>query len=106
MNIYKTDELISGSHPQGALLKSMSGPDVHIILRCSTISKAYRVFNKKILVVEESIHMKFDKSNHKWFDKKIEDDDNILEDKVIDLNDHISQENEIGNFKNNEKNTR
>ena len=31
MDIYRTDELILGSHPQGALLKSVFGLNVHII---------------------------------------------------------------------------
>ena len=45
--------------------------------------------------------MTFDESNHKCLDRNIEDDENILEDKVIDSNDHI--ENKIGNSINNEK---
>ena len=47
--------------------------------------------------------MTFDESNHKCLDRNIEDDDNILEDKVIDSNDHISQKNKIDNFEINEK---
>ena len=64
-------------------------------------SKAYRVFNKKTIVVEESIHVTFDESNHKSLDRNIEDDENPLEDKVIDSNDHISQEKKADNSKNN-----
>ena len=39
-----------------------------IFLGYSTSSKAYRVFNKRTLVVEESIHIVFDESNS--FDPK------------------------------------
>ena len=37
--------------------------DVGTFLGCSTSSKAFRVFNKRILVVEESIHVIFYESN-------------------------------------------
>ena len=37
--------------------------NVGIFLGYSSSSKAYRVFNKKTMVVEESIHVVFDKSN-------------------------------------------
>ena len=40
-----------------------SKADEGIFLSYSTSSKSYRVFNKKILVIEESIHMTFDESN-------------------------------------------
>ena len=36
---------------------------VGIFLGYSLSSKAYRVFNKKTMVVEESIHVVFDESN-------------------------------------------
>ena len=49
------------------------------------------------------MHVTFDESNHKCLDRNIEDDENILEDKVIDSNDHISKENEIENSENNKK---
>ena len=47
--------------------------------------------------------MTFDESNHKCLERNNEDDDNILEDKVIESNDHISQKNKIDNSKNNEE---
>lgn len=34
--------------------------DVEIFLGYSTTSKAYRVFNKRTLVVEESMHVEYD----------------------------------------------
>ena len=37
--------------------------DVGIFLSYSNTSKFYRVYNKRILVVEESIHVTFDESN-------------------------------------------
>ena len=38
--------------------------DEGIFLRYSSISKAYRVFNKKLKKVEKSIHVIFDETNH------------------------------------------
>ena len=77
--------------------------DEEIFLGYSTTSKAYKVFNKKTLVDEESIHVTFDESNHKSLDRNIEDDENLLEDQAINLNDHIDQEKEIDNSENNEE---
>ena len=39
-----------------------SKTDIGIFLGYSSISKAYRVFNKRTLVIEESMHVVFDKS--------------------------------------------
>ena len=39
--------------------------------------------------------MTFDESNHKILDTSNKDDENLLEDKEIDSNDHISQNKEI-----------
>ena len=47
--------------------------------------------------------MTFDESNHKILDKSNEDDENFLENKEINSNDHISQDKKIDNFENNEK---
>ena len=50
--------------------------DEGIFLGYSTSSKAYRIFNKRTLVVEESMHVVFDESNNKSSRKKdIMDDD-------------------------------
>ena len=54
--------------------------DEEIFLGYSITSKAYRVFNKKTLVVEESIHVTIDESNLKCLDRNIKDDENLLED--------------------------
>ena len=40
-----------------------SKSDEAIFLEYSTTSKTFRVFNKRTLVVEESVHVAFDKSN-------------------------------------------
>ena len=45
------------------LEKFDSKADEEIFLGYSTSSKAYRIFNKRTLVVEESIHVVFDESN-------------------------------------------
>ena len=47
--------------------------------------------------------MIFDESNHKSLYRNIEDDENLLEDKAIDSNDHIDQEKGIDNSENNEE---
>ena len=48
---------------------------VGIFLRYSLSSKAYRVFNKKTMVVEESIHAVFDESNDSQERRENIDDD-------------------------------
>ena len=41
----------------------------------SITSKAYRLYNKRTLVVEESIHVTFDESNSSSTEKVVVDDD-------------------------------
>ncbi|KAH9671187.1 Integrase catalytic domain-containing protein [Citrus sinensis] len=48
--------------------------DVGIFLGYSNSSKAYRVYNKRTLVVEESMHVTFDESNHSSTEKVVVDD--------------------------------
>ncbi|KAH9743236.1 hypothetical protein KPL70_003240 [Citrus sinensis] len=48
--------------------------DVGIILGYSNSSKAYRVYNKRTLVVEESMHVTFDESNTSSTEKVVVDD--------------------------------
>ena len=60
--------------------------DEVIFLGYSITSKAYRIFNKKTLVIEESIHVTFDDSNISHLERNIKDDENILEDKVNESN--------------------
>ena len=48
--------------------------DVGIFLGYSNSSKAYRVYNKKTLVVEESMHVMFDESNSSSAEKVVVDD--------------------------------
>ncbi|KAH9685489.1 Integrase catalytic domain-containing protein [Citrus sinensis] len=48
--------------------------DVGIFLGYSNSSKAYRVYNKRTLVVEESMHVTFDESNPSSTEKVIVDD--------------------------------
>ena len=71
--------------------------DEGIFLGYSITSKAYMIFNKKTLVIEESIHVIFDESNNTHLEKNIEDDENILEDKVNESNEQVIQENKIEN---------
>ncbi|KAH9686494.1 hypothetical protein KPL70_014367 [Citrus sinensis] len=48
--------------------------DVSIFLGYSNSSKAYRVYNKRTLVVEESMHVTFDESNPSSTEKVVVDD--------------------------------
>ncbi|KAH9762390.1 hypothetical protein KPL70_000794 [Citrus sinensis] len=48
--------------------------DVGIFLGYSNSSKAYRVYNKRTLVVEESMHVTFDESNSSSTEKVVVDD--------------------------------
>ena len=61
--------------------------DEGIFLGYFTSSKAYRVFNKRTLIVEESIHMIFDESNDKSPRKKdiLEKNIEILGNKIDNL---------------------
>ena len=49
--------------------------DVGIFFRYSNSSKAYRVYNKRALVVEESMHVIFDESNPSSAEKGVVNDD-------------------------------
>ncbi|KAH9705040.1 hypothetical protein KPL70_011720 [Citrus sinensis] len=49
--------------------------DVGIFLGYSNSSKAYRVYNKRILVIEESMHVTFDESNPSSTEKRVVNDD-------------------------------
>ena len=62
--------------------------DESIFLGYSTSSKVYRLFNKRTLVVEKSIHIIFDEANDLSSRKKdiFEDDTEILENKIKELN--------------------
>ena len=72
--------------------------DEGIFLGYSKTSKAYRIFNKKTLVVEESIHVIFDEFNNTYLEKKIDDDENIFENMVIKINEQVTQEEEVSNL--------
>ena len=53
--------------------------DIGIFLSYSTSSKVFRVFNKRTMVVEESIHVIFYKSNNSLQERESVDDDLGLE---------------------------
>ncbi|MEH9340697.1 hypothetical protein RAF13_27070, partial [Klebsiella pneumoniae] len=52
----------------------------------SSSSKAYRIFNRRTLVVEESVHVTFNESNphKKGHDNDISDLNNLMDDLIID----------------------
>ena len=49
--------------------------DEGIFMGYSTISKGYRVYNKRTLVIEESMHVLFDESNNSCPKKFVNDDE-------------------------------
>ena len=51
--------------------------DESIFLGYSLTSKAFRVFNKRTLVVEKSIHVIFDESNPPFRKDSLDDDDDV-----------------------------
>ena len=53
--------------------------DVGIFLGYSTSSKAFRVFNKRTMAIEESIHVIFYESNNSLQERESVDDDLGLE---------------------------
>ena len=59
--------------------------DVGIFLGYSNTSKAYRVFNKRTLVVEESIHVTFDESN------PLDQGKGVYGDDIVDLDIPLEQ---------------
>jgi len=64
------------------LLKFDSKADEGIFLGYATNSHAYRVYNKRLMIVEESVHVVFDESNSKLQDQvviDVDEDDIILE---------------------------
>ncbi|KAH9686889.1 hypothetical protein KPL70_014556 [Citrus sinensis] len=62
--------------------------DVGIFLGYSNSSKAYRVYNKRTLVVEESMHVTFDESNPSSTEKVVVDDNAEEEQQEEALNDN------------------
>ena len=71
--------------------------DEAIFLGYSSTSKAFRVFNKRTLIVEESIHVVFDESNDLPSRKNegVDDADPLIEGmKEITLKDSTTQEDE------------
>ncbi|KAH9679144.1 Integrase catalytic domain-containing protein [Citrus sinensis] len=71
--------------------------DVGIFLGYSNSSKAYRVYNKRTLVVEESMHVTFDESNPFSAEKRVVNDDadgDLQEESSKDIHENAPQENQ------------
>ena len=71
--------------------------DVGIFLGYSNSSKAYRVYNKRTSVVEESMHVTFDESNPFSAEKGVANDDadgDLQEESSKDIQENASQENQ------------
>ena len=70
--------------------------NVGIFLVYSSLSKAYRVFNKKTMVVEKLIHVVFDESNDSLERRKSVDDDVGLDFSmgILQIEDGVHQQEE------------
>ena len=71
--------------------------DIGIFLGYSNSSKAYRVYNKRTLVVEESMHITFDKFNPSSAEKWAVNDDaygELQEESSKDKQENALQENQ------------
>ena len=74
--------------------------DEGIFLGYSTTSKAFRVFNKRTLIIKENIHVVFDESRNQN-NHPIEEEENIIEDKLeeklddLRLNENNLEENVV-----------
>ncbi|KAH9750717.1 Integrase catalytic domain-containing protein [Citrus sinensis] len=71
--------------------------DVGIFMRYSNSSKAYRVYNKRTLVVEESMHVTFDEFNPASAEKRVVNDDadgELREESSKDKQENAPQENQ------------
>ncbi|KAJ9544455.1 LOW QUALITY PROTEIN: hypothetical protein OSB04_024162 [Centaurea solstitialis] len=62
-NVLSTSTSLVAINDQDALGKFDAKADDGFLVGYSTISKAYRVFNKRRQTIEETIHVKFDESN-------------------------------------------
>ena len=62
-----------------------SRTDEGIFLGYSTNFKAYRVFNKRTLIVEESIHVVFDELNTSSITKNLDNDEDLLETRINEI---------------------
>ena len=76
--------------------------NVGIFLGYSSSSKAYRVFNKKIMVVEESVHVVFDESNESLERRESVNDDVGLDFSMgrLQIDDNVHQQEEEIDSKN------
>ena len=79
--------------------------NVGIFLVYSSSSKAYRVFNKKTMVIEESIHVVFDESNDSLERRDGVDDDVGLDFSIgrLQIEDEVHQQEEEVDSKNEEE---
>ena len=81
--------LNNGKHPIG---KIDAKSDKAIFIGYALNSKAYRVFNKTSLIVEESIHVVFDETNIAPKKSVIANDDADIEDQTIEESKEKKQE--------------
>ena len=77
---WKAPHWYNGKHPIG---KMDAKSDESIFMGSALKSKAYRVFNKTFLIVEESIHVVFDETNVAPRKCVIVDDEADIEDQNI-----------------------
>ncbi|XP_061357926.1 uncharacterized protein LOC133302197, partial [Gastrolobium bilobum] len=80
-----------------------SKADEGIFLGYSLTSRAYRIYNKRTMVIEESIHVVFNETNNALPRKELCDDDVIESMKNINLNDKEEDERQKEKEANNEE---
>ncbi|XP_061367401.1 uncharacterized protein LOC133310482, partial [Gastrolobium bilobum] len=85
------------------LSKFDSKADEGIFLGYSLTSRAYRIYNKRTMVIEESIHIVFNETNNVLPRKKLCDDDVIESMENINLNDKEEDERQNEKEANNEE---
>ena len=57
--------------------------NICIFLSYSNTSKTYRIYNKRTLVVEESMHVTFNESNPSFMEKVVDDDADLEQEESL-----------------------
>ena len=71
--------------------------DEGIFLGYSSRSKAYKIYNKRILTIEESIHVNFDESYNKIINLENEENDQENQVRKLENNKNLSKLEEVKN---------
>ena len=90
------------NNEKGNLEKFDAKANEGIFLGYSTSSRAYRIFNKSSLVVEDSIHIVFDKSSSNK-SKELEEEEEEANKNFENYNDNQDKQTKIDNKEENDK---